>query len=201
MKIQILGVARTGTTNLALSIEKEGYTTILEPYGVNPKKNKTELVEKLCVKNISNQFPIDKFKSAYDFQLENIPTFDKTILLDRKNELEHWKSYLNLLKKYHKDPKTTHTIWYEDDITSDWDRKMRNDGFYEVFKLQKETIKKLSNEFNIPITYYEDLFGEDRMYSFETINKWDLDIDPFNVNEYLDPSKRYKQTGKRSQFI
>ena len=41
----------------------------------------------------------------------------------------------------------------------------------------KSEIQSLSKLIDIPITYYEDLYGEDRMESFEIINKWDLDLD------------------------
>ena len=60
----------------------------------------------------------------------------------------------------------------------------------------KSEIQSLSKLIDIPITYYEDLYGEDRMESFEIINKWDLDLDPFQLNEYLHPSNRYRITKK-----
>ena len=68
----------------------------------------------------------------------------------------------------------------------------------DKLKEQKKIIAGISEELNIPITYYEKLYGEDRMESFEVINKWELDLDPFQLNEYLHPSNRYRQFGDRN---
>jgi len=63
--------------------------------------------------------------------------------------------------------------------------------------MEKDWIAELSNELNIPITHYEDLYGEDRIHSFEIINNWELDLDPFKLNEYLHPKYKLKQPGKK----
>ena len=44
---------------------------------------------------------------------------------------------------------------------------------------------------NIPITYYEKLFSTDNMEQFEIINRLELDLDSFTLQEYLDPNKNH----------
>ena len=71
-------------------------------------------------------------------------------------------------------------------------------GGDKLLKNDKGELKGISDELNIPITYYENLYSDDRMAVFELINKWDLDIDPFDMLDYLDPSKKLKQIDKKS---
>ena len=99
---------------------------------------------------------------------------------------------------------TSQKKWYEEDLTESVIAKtlqsFKNRTGYEakdVFEKEKKQINVLSEQLNIPITYYEDLYGEDRLDSFEIINKWDLDLDPFELNDYLHPKYRLKQPGKK----
>jgi hypothetical protein len=148
------------------------------------------------------------------FQTEFCKQFDKVILLDRKNEIEHWKSYQNLINKINLNETSTtnkdyrpdsiitfsNTIfkpWYEEELTQKLTDKLIRLGWQERFQMEKTWMKELSEKMNIPITYYEDLYGEDRMYSFDIINKWGLDLDPFILNDYLNPKYKLKQTGKK----
>ena len=42
---------------------------------------------------------------------------------------------------------------------------------------------------------------QDRMESFNIINKWDIDdIDPFELNEYLHPKNKLKKSDKKSMI-
>ena len=87
-----------------------------------------------------------------------------------------------------------HKHWLSDSITEEdfkWAYEQKLD---DKLKEQKKIIAGISEELNIPITYYEKLYGEDRMEAFEIINKWGLeDIDPFDLLDFLDPSKKYKR--------
>ena len=58
-------------------------------------------------------------------------------------------------------------------------------------KRHKEILKKISEMINIPITYYEKLFSTDNMEQFEIINRLELDLDSFTLQEYLDPNKNH----------
>jgi hypothetical protein len=66
----------------------------------------------------------------------------------------------------------------------------------------KELIKELSTILNIPITWYEDLYGEDRQKSLEIIQEWNIsNIDCTELNENLDPQFRYRQFGDSSKLF
>ena len=58
-------------------------------------------------------------------------------------------------------------------------------------KRHKEILRKISEMINIPITYYEKLFSVDNMEQFEIINRLELDVDSFTLQEYLDPNKNH----------
>lgn len=58
-------------------------------------------------------------------------------------------------------------------------------------KRHKEILKKISEMINVPITYYEKLFSTDNMEQFEIINRLELDLDSFTLQEYLDPNKNH----------
>ena len=235
MNIQIIGVPRSGTTSLLRGISEQGYIRIGEPFNYGLRVNdkiqypitELETEQKVCVKSLTSQVPhqddwnfdgegngVDYF---IEFQKIFTKQFDRVILLDRKNEIEHFRSYINLIqhinngwkKRFRINDKeelidTSQKKWYEEDLTESVIAKtlqsFKNRTGYEakdVIEKEKKQINVLSEQLNIPITYYEDLYGEDRLDSFEIINKWDLDLDPFELNDYLHPKYRLKQPGKK----
>ena len=220
MKILIIGTPRSGTTSLIRGIGSQKYFSIGEPYNYNigyhkyenkyPLKQVSEY-KKIVVKTLAYQIPKEKEGTdPTDFGVEFCSYFDKIILLDRINWDSHWISYVNLLKTLKQkweyntelgiDVNTPHTEfnphkhWLSDSITEEdfkWAYEQKLD---DKLKEQKKIIAGISEELNIPITYYEKLYGEDRMEAFEIINKWGLeDIDPFDLLDFLDPSKKYKR--------
>tara|TARA_B100000029_G_C17588586_1_gene961851 strand:+ start:22 stop:738 length:717 start_codon:yes stop_codon:yes gene_type:complete len=235
MKIQIIGVARSGTSSLLRGISKQGYIKIGEPFNYALRiKDKIpypipelETEQNVCVKSLTSQVPhqdewqFDGDPNGIDFFIEFqktfIKQFDRVILLDRKNDTEHFTSYLNLIKHITSDNRlkvrindneelidTSQKKWYEGDLTKEVInktlqnfKKKTGQNAKDVFEKEKKQINLLSEELNIPITYYEDLYGEDRIESFEIINKWDLDLDPFELNDYLHPKYKLKQPGKK----
>ena len=67
----------------------------------------------------------------------------------------------------------------------------------KVLKEDKKIIAGISEKLNIPITYYEKLYSEDRMEAFEIINNWNLeDIDPFDLLHLLDPLNKHRKESK-----
>ncbi len=181
-----------------------------------------ETDENICVKCITSQTPTDRKFDSDDqfikeygielnegikdrvimFQKEFCKKFDKVILLDRANDTEHWKSYQNLIqkleiKKQFPGNNPVFSNWYDEEITQEITDKLVELGWRRRFDMEKDWIAELSNKLNIPITHYEDLYGEDRIHSFEIINKWELDLDPFKLNEYLHPKYKLKQPGKK----
>lgn len=206
MKILIIGVSRSGTSSLRKAIMKQGYQSIGEPF--NRGFNKThkyplEILknDKVCIKTLCGQTALNWKGTSLEFQLKLSKDFDKIILLDRKNIIEHKESYLHMMWRVdNKQP--VMLKWRPSDIPEEYKKDFESDGRYEDFKKQKEEIKLISEKLNIPITYYEELYSSDRMYSFEIINKWGLDdIEPFDLNDELDPIYKLKQNIKKNELI
>jgi|TARA_R100000231_G_scaffold56864_1_gene47090 hypothetical protein len=224
MKVLIIGSPRSGTTSLLKGIAKQGYFSNGEPYNYNigPHKvnNKYPLEgldehKNVIIKTIGYQVPNEKKgTNPVDFGIEFCSHFDKVILLDRLIWNTHWDGYVNLFKTLKQkwdynesiglpintpQPKRwdTHGKWVFDSLTKeDYDWAIEK-GLDKELKEEKEIIAGISEGTNIPITYYENLYGEDRMEAFDIINKWGLDdIDPFELLDYLDPSKKYRKESK-----
>jgi len=221
MKILIIGAPRSGTTSLIRGIVNQNYFGNAEPYNYNigphkydntyPLKEVSEH-KNIVVKTLGYQIPNEKKGTdPIDFGIEFTSYFDKVILLDRLIWESHWQAYVNLYKKLrlkyeynirnNLDINTpqpgmfdTHGKWSFDSLTKkdyDWCIERGRD---KELKEEKKIIKGISDGLGIPITHYEKLYGEDRMEAFQIINKWDLeDIDPFELLDYLDPSKKYRK--------
>ena len=131
-------------------------------------------------------------KNLLEFQLDFAKEFDYIILLDRKNLEEHKESFLHLY--YRIDTlQPTMQKWTMDSIPKKYKEEFEIDNRYYDLELQKEQIKKLSELLNIPITYYEDLYGNDRNKSFDIINSWNIPINVDKLNKDLDPMHKLRQ--------
>jgi hypothetical protein len=206
MKLLIIGAPRSGTTSLSRGIASQNYFLKDEPYNydIGPTKldNKYPLKElgeykNIIVKTIGYQLPKEKEGTTpIDFGIEFSSHFDKTILLDRLIWDSHYEAYVNLFRKLRLGL-DIYSPWTFDSLTKkDFQWAIEN-GVEEELKNRKKIISDLSENLNIPITYYEHLYSEDRIKVFEMINKWDLeDIDPFELLDYLDPAKKYRKENK-----
>lgn len=142
--------------------------------------------ESVCVKTIVDQIP-DVFKKS-ECDIENTKlflnefsqNFDKIILLDRLNLDEHWFSMLNLLYKMWGNPKdvkgewnkhSPFAIWYKEDIPTNWDKKMKDGGFYDGFIKSKQLLNKISEHFDLPIFYYENLYSKNKEHQTTSLEK------------------------------
>lgn len=209
MKILIIGCIRTGTTSLLEGISYQNYHKIDEPFN----KHYTEAVgypidfslhKNICVKTITYQTPnqYDEYDIT-NFYKKFIRNFDRVILLDRYDFKEHWISSVNLYWKgaLKRDKKLTeypqHRSWVRNELTDDMIRECKNSEWREFFIQQKYQIKEISKEFNIDITYYEDLYGKDRNKSLEIIKGFNLELDSEKLNEYLNPRYKYLRDTKK----
>lgn len=198
MKILIIGIARSGTTSLLNGISKQGYTKIYEPYfDKNNNKKFTLSNDNIVVKTIFGQLPKNYKKEWKEFIKELIPKFDKIIWLDRKNMIEHCESFINLHYRSSLEPPTSVSKkWKMSEIPKSFNTDDYNKKITKALQAEKQTFKELVDELNYKITWYEDLYNKDRIHSFETINKWNLELDSFDLNEYLTPSKKYRQNNE-----
>jgi hypothetical protein len=217
MKILIIGTPRSGTTSLIRGIGNQNYFSKGEPYnyriGPNMYNNTYPLkevseYEKIVVKTLAQQVPKEKEGTdPIDFGVEFCSYFDKIILLDRLIWKSHWESFINLHRLVEK--KQTFPInkekyqqmmfgpWIPNSLTNkdfEWAYQKNLD---KVLKEDKKIIAGISEKLNIPITYYEKLYSEDRMEAFEIINNWNLeDIDPFDLLHLLDPLNKHRKESK-----
>ena len=207
MKILIISPPRAGSTSLLDSISDLcNYESIFEPY-INEMSQRTtdrkpypfNVPDNSVVKMISYQVPKNYGKPSnfLDFIVSVYRDYDKVILLNRRNEKEHFESYVNLIIKNKNPIKNSTRPWYYEDITD----KLHLFDLNEIIPY-RNVIDELSNKLSIPITYYEDLYGNDRLKSLEIIKKWKLDIDNGELNERLNPKFRYRQSkNKRRNLI
>jgi hypothetical protein len=200
MKILIIGVGRSGTTSLLNGIAKQGYTKIHEPYNKkNHNKKFTLSNDNIVLKTIFGQLPKNYKKEWKELIKELIPKFDKIIWLDRKNMNKHCESFINLHYRSSLQPPTSvFKKWKMEEIPKSFNTDTYNKTIYNALEKEKQSFKELVDELNCKITWYEDLYGKDRIRSLETINKWNLELNPFDLNEYLNPSKKYRQYIKSS---
>ena len=211
MKILILALPRTGSTSLLAKIQKQNYKGIFEPYSdVQLKKFNYEyplkelnendnIVVKQIFANIWNKeespvkfytYPSRNPTVYAPYQIEFAKYFDKVILLDRKNTEEHLKSCINVFYKQSQN-KDIFEKWEEKDLPQDYiDNHIIENG-HSHFYIQKSEILLVSKKLNIDITWYEDLYGEDRNKSLEIIKSWNLNINEELLNEDLHPRNKY----------
>lgn len=200
MKILIISPPRCGSTSLLNSIVgTTNIDRISEPFNYNLNRSTDygyplTLDSNVVVKYITSQIPkeYDTRYTFIDFIQKDVSNFNKVILLSRRNKIEHLESFINLNLRL-STGKHTHTDWYSEDI------KISSLNIDDDSSLDKhvDMINKISSNLNIPLTYYEDLYGEDRIKSYDIIKNWNLDIDVDDLNEKLNPRYRYRQFTKK----
>lgn len=201
MKVLILGISRSGTTSLLKGFKHQKYITVGEPFNnainLNRDYPPVELIDNdnICVKTLCNQIPNNLDISFYAFIKKFIKEFDKIILLDRKNNIEHEESFMHMYWRLSIN-QLAHTKWSSGVVPNDFKENFYKDGGMNRLYLQKEQLKKISSYINTPITWYEELYGEDRIQSLKVITKWDLDLDSNLLNNYLNPKHKLKQVNK-----
>ena len=203
MKILILGISRSGTTSLKQAISNQNYFSIGEPFNQGLEDGRTHLYpikdfdmyDNVVVKSLALQKPKNIDYELIEFQLKFIKDFDKTILLDRRDRKEHNESFLHLYWRLEtKQP--TMQKWDSDIIPKKYRELFEKDNRYFDLDLQKSQINEISRITNIPITYYEDLYGKDRNKSLEIIKSWQLKINDETLNDDLNPKFKLRQYNK-----
>ena len=202
MKLLILAPPRTGTSNLLYKIAEQGFEKLSEPYNISLHKKrydwplkwdsyKTDVVVKhLIFANNSNYKQVPKIDTEFSISLF-AKEFDKIILLDRKDYKSHLESFINLHYKTRYD---AHINYKYEDIPSEYiSNFLENNNQLHLIE-GKELLKELSVILNTPITWYEELYGDDRKKSLEIIKEWNIsNIDCNLLNKKLDPRFRYRQ--------
>jgi hypothetical protein len=197
MKILIISPPRCGSTSLLNSICSVGNVDrISEPYSHNRQKHiyPLSITDNSVTKYITRQTP-NQYGNPSDFInfiKDDVVNYNKVILLSRRNKTEHMESWINLLHRFESGT-PPHGKWNGDDVKTLTHTINYKEEVYE----HVDMINKISSNLNIPLTYYEDLYGEDRTKSLNIIKNWNLDIDVESLNEKLNPRFRYRQFTKK----
>ncbi|MGA0277776.1 MAG: hypothetical protein ACO3LF_07760 [Candidatus Kariarchaeum pelagius] len=225
-KTLILAIPRTGSSRLNMVLGKFHEISFHEPFNelteanISNKKIYPDLIldnKNLLIKQLISQVPSNiEHIHQIDFNTEMASMFNNVILLDRRDFDSHWNSIVNLLKKIHQkvefNKKNGDYIfkyqkqfdvqqpWVLDELTNkDYSRALEV-GADKTLEIEKLNLQIISKNLNIPITYYEDLFGDDRELSKSIIESWDLNFDVDYINEKLHPKfKGFR--GKNRQIL
>ena len=153
MSILIIALPRTGSSELGrrLSINNK-FKYEFEPFnpiaGLPPLTNFKNIVLKTIIFQLPHYI---KEENRINWLIELKKEFDEVILLSRKNLIncaESW-SYLNYKKQQNGFESNQPYLWEK---TPNYEIALEN-----IIKWNKE-LAFVSNELNIPITYYEDLY-------------------------------------------
>jgi len=203
MKILIIGTSRSGTTSLRRAFKDQDYHTIGEPFNelVTGDReyplHELSQYKNLCVKTLCDQIPKNLDINFLDFITLFSKEFNKIILLDRKNFIEHHKSFVHMHWRLSRN-ESVHQSWEQSLIPEKFEKNHNYHCRHKHLDLQKEQIGEISDILNIPITWYEDLYGNDRETSLEIINNWNIDdINSVELNKYLDPKFKLKKSEKK----
>jgi len=205
LKILIIATQRSGGTALTNGIGLENYYRIHEPFVMVSDSDKLieypikklEKYNNTVVRTLSQQKPPSIKYNITNFHQILAKDFDKVICLDRLNTKEHEKSHINLLWKMQNKQLVTNT-WQIDEIPQQFIDEYYRDNQHHILREQKEQLKLSSDVLKVPITWYEDLYSDNRTLSFATISKLGLDLDSFSLNETLHPAKKYRQFKARN---
>ena len=188
MKILIIAIPRSGSQTLLKSIGTcLNLTTMGEPFNEAIRKN-VNFHDTVVENNVVVKSLIDiNIPNVINFYKEYSKSFDKTILLSRKNTKELSESY-------------EFQIW-KDELTT-WHQKYTYsqngdiDKWVEFMIKNKSDLEILSNELKIEIDWYEDLYCGDEEKIVNFLNKHEITVDIPEFSEYLNPKHRLRQFKK-----
>ena len=184
MRILIIGTLRSGTTTLMNAIAGGLNLSVCnEPFlksNINTiyDSNNNNIVLKTMVHH-----------QSFDEMDELRKSFDKTILLSRKDTNAVWESVCNTI--YQRDVvKSDGDVWlnpytHNEDSLND----MHKIGVYYRLNL----IIKYSFHSDMGIIWYEDLYSTNKDIAKSTFDSIGLDLSYDDVYEYMNPSNRYRK--------
>lgn len=191
-RVLIIHINRCGSTRLANSLAKvlgvKHYPSPFRPHILNQPKENSFYFENPCVLQVENPCVFQgKITNGCDSRhKELIKGFKNVILLSRRNLDEAIKSwaYTSYCLSQENSNFKSHTSRYV------WEETPNYEVSKNILNWANNRLEKLSNEFNIPITYYEDLYYDSPV---ETVNKFNLDIDAeYFVKKYLNTDLRQR---------
>lgn len=203
MKIIIITTGRTGSTNLLNSlINQTNFLGLDEPFIKNDLKNKNKKIELIN----KNKNIIVKHIISHNINIDNIflEKFDSKVILLRKNIKKHVESiifskYQDYLYDNNKILKKRHHLKYNfSEVPSDFVQKFEKELTEWTIK-NNEVLLNLSQIYNIPIIYYEDIYSENIENNYRNLKK----VFPFitlDIKKYFNPKKKYRINLKKQVF-
>lgn len=181
MKILLITNPRTGSTYLGQWLSNRYKLPYLhEPIFIDELTTLLDTHDSFCMKivitqlyyyNQDNEKLSDDDCIDYFYNLISNYKFDKILILDRRNEVEHIEAVINLNRK--RINQTVFDTWayndeFKNSITDDeWNRLKHH-------TLEcKRWLNKISDTFDIPIIYYEDVY-----YDSENVDLQGLEFKP-----------------------
>jgi hypothetical protein len=154
MSILIIALPRTGSSELGrrLSIDNK-FKYEFEPF--NPKAGLPPLTsfKNIVLKTIIFQLPHHiKEENRINWLIGLKKEFDEVILLSRKNLTDCAESWSYLMYKQK-------SSWFKSNQPYLWERTPNYETEFQNIIKWNEELTFISNELNIPITYYEDIYG------------------------------------------
>tara|TARA_B100000925_G_C21961804_1_gene453728 strand:- start:322 stop:957 length:636 start_codon:yes stop_codon:yes gene_type:complete len=208
MKVLIISTGRTGSSSLIKVLCRcLEYDESFEPYNPifhvkwpdnamykstrNPHEWPRQFQDNLVCKSIINHRPRDYQKSAYFFHTQLSKQFDKFIIMDRYNIDDQVKSVSYALNEIDKEGYNWHHPYISDDTIE------INKDARKVLLKSKYDIKRLSDRLNVPISFYEDIFGKDETKLKQLFQMWDLpNLDFQTFKSSLDKTQKYSHKKK-----
>jgi len=203
MKICILATGRCGSTSLYSCIKEhlnDEYTFLQEPFDRYKTTKKGLTIDfntpNVLIKTLIGQIPNEKDgMMVYEWIFQ---TFDKVILLDRKNKVEQVESFAFHTTNNIKDRHNRKRVYYFNSISNDVMDKWELD-----INIASEFLTTLSKENNAKIYYYEDLFVNKDQLIIDEIFKY-LNLTPIkkSIDRWvISDNKKVRITEKRDKLL
>jgi hypothetical protein len=184
LRILVINVNRSGSTNFCKGLSKyfgvKYYPSPEREYVLHQPK------ELDFYKNNPNIHHKRTLNNTFESLSEVCSIYDNIILLSRRNLnecVESW-AYISTMRDNPNVKFGSHTSRYV------WEKTDNYEEVEEELYKGNRILENLSSAFNIPITYYEDLYYTN---SKETIESLNLGIKYDEFKQYLDTSKRQRR--------
>lgn len=149
--ILIIATPRSGSTNLLKSISSAyNYKLLFEPRPAQLHTRSWEIKDSQVVKIMS--YPHIKYPNFYK---DIINQYERVVLLSRYDLRKQSESLAVLVGRDKRDPTRK---WIENEL-----EEISTDAIEETktkLILYRKNLENISNEFNLPINYYEDVYSK-----------------------------------------
>ena len=190
--VSILCTARSGATNLSLYLKNVlKKDLVISPF--NGQGSIDSLKKDSLYKLMIHRLP-DEYSDLYKFGSDIIELSDKIILFDRKNKLKQSESLAFRKIKYGDDFSKYHIKEAYDNI----DKRLVNEC-YKSFLYHSSILKRLSENHNIPIFWYEDLYYGEGLKEISGYLK--LKINKTHKRDFLLENKKERILKTKGELI